>query len=36
LVGCVVLAFALPTASVLSGVGVLVLGAAIYAVRRLR
>jgi APA family basic amino acid/polyamine antiporter len=34
LVGCVVLAFALPPASVLTGVAVLTVGAAIYAVRR--
>ena len=36
LAGCVVLAFALPAASVLTGVAVLAVGAAIYAVRRLR
>lgn len=36
LVGCVVLSVALPLPAVLSGVGVLVLGAVIYAVRRLR
>jgi amino acid transporter len=36
LAGCVVLAFALPPASVLTGVAVLAVGAAIYAVRRLR
>jgi len=35
-IGCVVLAFALPPASVLTGVAVLAVGAAIYAVRRLR
>ena len=34
LVGCLALAFALPLTSVLSGAAVLVLGAAIYAVRR--
>lgn len=34
LVGCVVLAFALPAASVLTGVAVLTSGAALYAVRR--
>lgn len=34
--GCVVLAFALPPASVFTGVAVLAVGAAIYAVRRLR
>ncbi|MBI3690675.1 MAG: APC family permease, partial [Mycolicibacterium aromaticivorans] len=36
LVGCVVLAIALPLQSVITGVAVLVLGAVIYAVRRLR
>ncbi|MFN8032920.1 MAG: APC family permease [Mycobacterium sp.] len=36
LAGCVVLAFALPPASVLTGVAVLAVGAAIYAVRRWR
>lgn len=36
LVGCVVLAVALPLASVLSGAAVLTLGAAVYAVRRHR
>ena len=36
LAGCVVLAFALPPAAVLTGVAVLAVGAAIYAVRRLR
>ncbi|WP_431235679.1 APC family permease [Mycolicibacterium psychrotolerans] len=36
LVGCLVLSVALPLPAVLSGVGVLVLGAVIYAVRRLR
>jgi basic amino acid/polyamine antiporter, APA family len=36
LIGCVVLAFALPPHSVLSGVAVLAVGAVIYAVRRLR
>jgi APA family basic amino acid/polyamine antiporter len=36
LVGCVVLAFALPLASVLSGVVVLAVGAVIYAVRQVR
>ena len=36
LAGCVVLAFALPPASVLTGMAVLLVGAAIYAVRRLR
>jgi APA family basic amino acid/polyamine antiporter len=34
LLGCVVLAFALPLASVVSGVGVLALGAAAYGLRR--
>ncbi|MEV4994805.1 APC family permease [Streptomyces niveus] len=34
LVGCVVLAFALPVASVVTGAAVLLLGAALYAVRR--
>jgi basic amino acid/polyamine antiporter, APA family len=33
-VGCVVLAFALPLASVLTGFGVVVLGAAAYLLRR--
>ena len=36
LAGCVVLAFALPPTAVLTGVAVLAVGAAIYAVRRLR
>lgn len=36
LMGCVVLAVALPLPAVLSGLGVLALGAVIYAVRRLR
>ncbi len=36
LAGCVVLAFALPPASVLTGVAVLAVGAVIYAVRRSR
>lgn len=35
LVGCVVLAASLPTVSVLSGVGVLALGAGVYAMRRI-
>ncbi len=34
LAGCLVLAFALPLTSVVSGVGVLAVGAAIYAIRR--
>ncbi|MET9002000.1 amino acid permease [Amycolatopsis sp. NPDC004169] len=36
LAGCVVLAFSLPLPSVLAGVGVLVLGASAYGVRRIR
>ncbi|MFI6286836.1 APC family permease [Streptomyces sp. NPDC051018] len=36
LVGCLVLAFALPASSVLAGSAVLALGAALYGVRRLR
>lgn len=36
LIGCVVLAIALPLPAVLSGTAVLVVGAVIYAVRRLR
>ncbi|HTY28961.1 MAG TPA: APC family permease, partial [Mycobacterium sp.] len=36
LLGCVALAFALPPASVLTGVAVIAVGALIYAVRRLR
>ncbi len=34
LAGCLVLAFALPTSSVISGAAVLAAGAAVYAVRR--
>jgi APA family basic amino acid/polyamine antiporter len=36
LAGCVALAVALPVQAVVSGVGVLMLGALIYVVRRLR
>jgi APA family basic amino acid/polyamine antiporter len=36
LVGCVALAVALPVQAVVSGVAVLMLGALIYVVRRLR
>jgi APA family basic amino acid/polyamine antiporter len=34
LAGCLLLGFSLPTVSVLSGLGVLALGAGVYAVRR--
>jgi APA family basic amino acid/polyamine antiporter len=36
LAGCVVLAVALPVQAVVSGLGVLMLGALVYVVRRLR
>ena len=36
LLGCVVLAFALPLPSVLAGAALLAIGAVVYAVRRLR
>ena len=36
LVGCLLLAVLLPITSVLAGSGVVALGAAVYAVRRLR
>jgi len=36
LAGCVVLAFSLPAASIVTGTGVLLLGAAIWTGRRIR
>jgi APA family basic amino acid/polyamine antiporter len=36
LLGCIALAFALPTTSVISGAAVIVVGAAVYVIRRLR